>query len=73
MIPVVREAKYLGSMMSTSCTDEVDVEARVAAAAKAFGALSECVFRSISISLEAKRAAYVALVVSILLYGCECC
>ena len=71
-IPVVAEAKYLGSMMGRDCSDKIDVAARVKAAGKAFGALSECVFRSTSISLEAKRVAFVALVLPILLYGCEC-
>jgi hypothetical protein len=72
VIPIVDNAKYLGSMMDRDCTDERDVEARVAAATKAFGALSKCIFKSPDITLPAKREAYVALVLSILLYGCEC-
>jgi hypothetical protein len=72
VIPIEDQAKYLGSMMGRDCTDTLDVEARVTAAGKAFGALSKCIFKSPDISLPAKREAYVALVLSILLYGCEC-
>ena len=68
----MNEAKYLGSMMSRECTDNTDVDARIAAVSRAFGALSKFVFKSRSTSLPAKRAAYVALVLSILLYGSEC-
>ena len=72
VIPIVSKAKYLGSMMSRDSTDDMDVDARITAASRAFGALSKCVFKSRKISLPAKRAAYVALVLSILLYGSEC-
>ena len=72
VIPIVSKAKYLGSMMSRDSTDDTDVDARIKAAARAFGALSKCVFKSRRISLPAKREAYVALVLSILLYGSEC-
>ena len=58
-------------MLSMECTNDEDVDARVKSASKAFGALSKCVFRSSHVSIEAKRAAYVALVLSVLLYGCE--
>jgi hypothetical protein len=72
VIPIEDQAKYLGSMMARDCTDKIDVEARVAAASRAFGSLSSCLFKSPDITLPAKREAYVALVLSILLYGCEC-
>jgi len=71
VIPVVDRAKYLGSMLSRDGTDKVDVEARVVAASRAFGSLSKLVFQSASVSPAAKREAYVALVLSILLYGSE--
>ena len=72
VIPVVDKAKYLGSIVSRDCTDDVDVSARVLAASKAFGALGDCLFRSDSVSVAAKREAYVALVMAVLIYGCEC-
>ena len=71
VIPIVAKAKYLGSMISRDGTDRVDVEARIGAATRAFGSLSRLVFSSTSISTTAKREAYVALVLSILLYGSE--
>ena len=58
-------------MISRDGTDKVDVEARIGAATRAFGSLSRLVFKSTSISTTAKREAYVALVLSILLYGSE--
>jgi hypothetical protein len=72
VIPIVAQAKYLGSMISRDGTDKVDIDARITAATKAFGSLSRLVFRSTEISPAAKREAYVALVLSILLYGSEC-
>jgi len=71
VIPVADMAKYLGSMLSRDGTDRVDVEDRIAAATRAFGSLSMLVFKSASVSLAAKREAYVALVLSILLYRSE--
>ena len=70
--PVVPEFKYLGSYMAKDCSDTRDVDSRIEAAGKAFGALSECVFRSLKVNFAAKRRAYEALVLSVLLYGCEC-
>jgi len=49
-----------------------DVKARVAAAIRALGSLSRLVFRSASISPAAKREAYAAFVLSIMLYGSGC-
>jgi hypothetical protein len=71
VIPVVAQAKYLGSIISRDGADLVDVEARIAAATRAFGSLSRLVFRSSSISPAAKREAYDVLVMAILLYGSE--
>jgi hypothetical protein len=71
VVPVVAEAKYLGSMMTRDGLDVADVDARVAAATRAFGSLASTVFRSTSVSPMAKRAVYVAIVLPVLLYGCE--
>ena len=51
---------------------EADVDARIAAASSAFAKLKPLVFKNKNISIEAKRAAYVACVLTILLYGSEC-
>jgi len=58
-------------MISRDGTDGVDVDARITAATKAFGSLSKLVFRSGGVSPAAKREAYVAVVLAILIYGSE--
>ena len=70
-MPVVSVFKYLGDYVSSSGSDESAVEARIADAGKAFGALRKGLFGSSSISAYAKRYAYEALVLSILLFGSE--
>ena len=70
--PVVSEFKYLGGILTRNCKDGADVSARIKAAGAAFGALRRCVFASREVSGLAKRAVYVGLVLSILLYGSEC-
>ena len=47
------------------------MEARISDAGKAFGALRKGLFGSHSITPQAKRHAYEALILSILLFGCE--
>ena len=71
-IPVVDKAKYLGSILDREPGHEADVDARIAAASSAFAKLKPLVFKNKNISIEAKRAAYVACVLTILLYGSEC-
>ena len=69
---VVELFKYLGSYISRDGSDLPDVDARIASASKAFGALSACLFRSTSVSQVAKRTVYEGEILSILLYGSEC-
>lgn len=71
-LPVVDHFKYLGSFLSRDCKDNYDVDSRIQSAGKAFGALRKCLFSSSSVSYAAKRAVYTGVVLSILLYGCEC-
>ena len=68
-IPVVDKAKYLGSILDREPGHEADVDARTASASSAFAKLKPLVFKNKNISIEAKRAAYVACVLTILLYG----
>ena len=56
VVPIVLKARYLGSMVSREGTDDMDVDARVAAATRAFGALSSCVFRSKNITIRRRSA-----------------
>ena len=70
-MPIVTKFPYLGDFVAADGTDTLAVEARIAAAGKAFGALRKCLFSSSTITRAAKTAAYEALILSILLYGCE--
>ena len=70
-MPIVTKFKYLGSYVSRNGDDAVDVDSRITSASKAFGALRGCVFSSSHVSVEAKRAVYETLIISILLYGGE--
>ena len=45
-IPVILELRYLGSYITRDGTDTKDVRARIDSAARAFGALSKCIFQS---------------------------
>jgi hypothetical protein len=69
---VVLEFKYLGSIMASNGKDASDVESRIQAASKAFGMLRKPVFSSKLVSTKAKHVVYLVVVMSILLYGCEC-
>ena len=70
-IHYVKHFQYLGSFFSTTLTDDLDIEKRIAKASAAFAALDKSIFSKLQISYTAKRAAYVAVVMSILLYGSE--
>jgi hypothetical protein len=43
-IPVISEFRYLGSYFTRDGTDTKDIRARINSAARAFGALSKCIF-----------------------------
>ena len=62
--------KYLGIKISSDLSDEADVNARIAAASGAFGKLN-CILLSKKSSRTAKRTAYMAIVIPILIYGAE--
>ena len=70
-MPVVDKFRYLGSWLTRNCRDDYDVVARIEAAGNAFGALRKCVFSSTAISFRTKKIVYIALILSILLYGSE--
>ena len=70
-LPVVKEFRYLGTLLSRTCKDDGDVMSRINRASNAFGALRKCIFASRSINNEAKKSFYEGLILSILLYGSE--
>ena len=63
--------RYLGCIISNNLKDEAECDARISAAARAFGALKQQIFNVKGIETRAKKHAYVSLVLSILLYGSE--
>ena len=60
---------YLGSVLTTDCKDNADVEARINSASQAFGSLRKCLFTSTKISFNVKKTVYEGLILAILLYG----
>ena len=70
-MPIVLSFVYLGSTMSGDCTDTLDVRNRIEKAGCAFGALRDCLFKSTSISYEAKSFVYCRLILTVLLFGSE--
>jgi hypothetical protein len=69
-IDFTKEFKYLGSIVHYSLSSEADVDKRIKSATAAFGALKN-VFTNRHLDLNIKGRIYVALCVSILLYGSE--
>jgi hypothetical protein len=67
--------RYLGTTLSSSLTDDDEIEHRIRSAASAFGCLRSYVFNknfgSKSLPLASKGKLYRCLVLGILLYGCE--
>jgi hypothetical protein len=62
--------KYLGSIVHHSLTSDADVDKRIRSASTAFGALKN-ILTNKDIDLKVKGSVYVALCLSILLYGSE--
>ena len=69
--PVVEHFKYLGSFIHRKCRDALDVDEHIRKAGAAFAALRKCIFNDRRVSLQAKRAVYVSLILAILLYASE--
>jgi hypothetical protein len=67
-----QQFKYLGSIIHQTLTSEADIDQRIRKATAAFGALREDFFNNKHANLKDKGRIYVALCLSILLYGSEC-
>ena len=70
-IPIVKQFCYLGSIISSDCSDIKDVEARIRKASNAFGALRKSVFGSKIVRDNIKGEVYETCILPILLYGAE--
>ena len=71
-VDFVKKFPYLGSWISEKCGDGDDVESRIGAASRAFGASRQCIFSSASVTRGAKLIVYERIILAILLSGCEC-
>jgi hypothetical protein len=67
-IDFTTEFKYLGSIVNNSLTSDADVDKRITSASAAFGALKNILTYK-DIDFKVKGSVYVALCLSILLYG----
>ena len=71
LLEQVDHFSYLGSVLSSQCNSEKDVDTRICAAHVAFGRLYHPVFGNKNLKQQTKIMVYHAVVVSTLLYGCE--
>lgn len=71
-IPVVNQFVYLGSIITTDGTDDLDVEMRIRKAGNAFGCLRKLIFSSCNIDYNTKGKVYCSFILPILLYAAEC-
>ena len=68
----VHHFSYLGSIISSSCLLDSEIESRIRLASSAFSRLSNRVFAcSRNLNTSTKVAVYKAVCISALLYGCE--
>ena len=72
-LPIVTKFNYLGTTLNIDCRDNEVVVFKIKKAGNAFGALRKCFyFLKPNISVDAERARYEGLILSILLYSAEC-
>ena len=62
---------YLGSILSSSLDDTVDIDHRIKQATRAFGAMANGIFKNSFLSLKSKKLLYLAIPMNLLLWGCE--
>jgi len=71
-IPIVHQFAYLGSIITTNGTDDLDVDMRIRKAGNAFGCLRKSIFSSSNVDYSTKGRVYCSFILPILLYGAEC-
>ena len=71
VLPVTKDFTYLGSIISSDCSLDKEITSRIGKASSAFGKLRSRVYLNRELSLTTKVSVYCAIVLSILLYGCE--
>ena len=70
-VEVVKEFKYLGSLIEANGGMTGEVTRRIVQASGAFGELCSFVFMACDLSLETKRLVYQSVILGVLLYSVE--
>ena len=70
-LPVTTNFTYLGSIISSDCSVDTEIINRIGKASASFGQLRERVYLNRDLSIKTKMSVYNAIVLAILLYGCE--
>src|SRR5271165_2056677 len=70
-LPVTKQFKYLGSVLSNDAQTDEDIQARISKKSSAYGRLQERVWKPHGIRLNTKIKVYKAEVLTTLLYGAE--
>lgn len=70
-IKTIDSFTYLGSVVSSDCSHDLEIQRRVNLASTAFGRLRERVFSNNNLRVDTKAAVYRAVCISTLLYGSE--
>ena len=70
-VEVVKEFKYLGSLIEAHGRMTGEVTCQIAQASRVFGELCSSVFTACDLSLETKRLVYQSVVLGVLLYSVE--
>ena len=67
----VHQFTYLGSILTSDCDLNNEIQQRAKLTSAAFGRLSHQVFLNRNLAIATKIAVYKAICIFILLYGCE--
>ena len=70
-LPVVDKFCYLGCILTSDAKADEYINSRIAKASAAFDRLRNRLWNEHGIRLDTKISVYVAVVLTILLYGCE--
>ena len=70
-LKVVENFPYLGSILSSSCSIDAEINARISKASTAYGRLNQRVFSNHNLKVTTKAAVYRAVCLSTLMYGAE--
>ena len=70
-VDVVNEFQYLGSVVSSSCSSNREIDSRISKASKSFNSLCRVLWYQRKITIKNKIHIFKAVILPILLYACE--